>query len=61
MGEAKEKERLRRQHAEKIVTAFENWIESIFEDKQFNDCAGSLKRMQLKDDLIDVLVTPPPK
>lgn len=62
MGEAKEKEKRRREHASKIVAAFEEFIEAIIHDKiTYNDCQSALIRMEVKDALIDILVTPPPK
>lgn len=61
MGEAKRKLERREAHARKIVAAFEDWIISILNDRQFDDVGYSLSRTEFKEELIKLLTTPPPK
>lgn len=59
MSESKIKEQRRREHAAKIVAAFENFIKVLIESHGSTDHPFDVEAKRTA--LIDTLVTPPPK
>jgi len=70
VGEAKQNNQRREDHARKIVTAFERFVRAIIANSpyvnnsgpiEYNEMIEAYKFAEAKEDLIKILVTPPPK
>lgn len=61
MGQAKAKLERRKAHARKIVEAFELFINGIITCRKTDHIEDAVMLTDAREDLIELLVTPPPK